>query len=88
MIIWDEKTNEHFIRIKGKEKVRMKANDFQIVGINEQIETVVKMAVDAKISNANYHVYIYLLQKQPLNYQIWLGKIGTEPRYEEQWLKF
>ena len=85
MIIWDKKKKEHFIRINGKGKTRIKAADFQVVGTNEQIETTIKTAVDAKVSDENYHVYIYLLQKQPLRYQIWLGKMGTEPRYEDQW---
>lgn len=79
MIIRDKQNNEHFIRIKGKEKMRIKTTDFQIIGTNAQVEAVMKLAIDQKVGLDGYHAYVYVWSKNPLGRRIWLGPTKYKP---------
>jgi len=87
MIIWDEKKEEHFIRIKGSEKVCIKLSDFPLAENKEDNELNIKEKIDSKTSlSEGYHAYLHIFDKpdiisptKQLRYVIWLGPVENEP---------
>ncbi len=87
MIIWDNINKEHVIRIKGKEKVRVKTIDFPLNANKEDNELAIKQKIDVVTSLSKYyHAHIHIFSKptnltpnEQLSYMLWLGPIGFEP---------
>lgn len=82
MIIWDEKKGEHFIRVNGEERIRIKAADFRGPGTFEEKEFDIKAKVDSEITPDGYHMHCHIVSLDPLNYFVWLGSSEGEPSLE------
>jgi len=86
MIIWDEKKQEHFIRIKGEERVRIGATDFQIDDINKQIETAIKSKVNTRINKEDYNIFVHIFDKSVPDYVLNLRPLSSGKPKSEWWL--
>ena len=87
MIIWDDIKKEHYIRIKGNEKVRIKVTDFPLNTSKEDDQTTISQKIDAAtVLSESYHAHIHIFSKpnalsltDELSYVLWLGPVGSEP---------
>ena len=92
MIIWEEDRQRHLIRIGGKKKAYVTADDFPFETPMEENEIAIKQYIDSTLRKEPYHSYCHIFTKptastptDPINYALWLGHEDQEPP-EEWWL--
>lgn len=79
MIIWDEENQNHWIKLGSG----IQCPKIKFVGqqTNEDVELVFKFALDNELNQVgdDFHCYLHIINKNPLDYLLWLGPINKEP---------
>lgn len=80
MLIYDNITKQHNIRIKGNIETTFRQSELNSPDLPEQIENRERARINASLAHTGFHIHIYIQDKAGKNYVLWLGKTGTEPR--------
>ena len=82
-IIWDiQNPNDpkHKIRINGNHILDIKSSYIQYSALsNTELEDEIKEDADPKLEPEDREIYAHVFTKDPVNYTIWVGPLGSEP---------